>query len=162
MRTSVFTLLALTTALSASGARAESVIGSIQETSFSDGCGCTFYRPSDAALKIRTHPVFLNSYGSPPGQDKAVMNLRGRDVEVAPSNIRWFHDTLQPARGVRLSDTFKTPDGRMTIRLDRTVRDLCPQGPRECESFVYDATFHVFDRSGKKLQTLRAKGECGC
>ena len=90
------------------------------------------------------------------------MNLKGRDVEVAPYKLRWFRDTPQPARGVRLSDTFKTLDGRMTIRLDRTVRDLCPQGPRECEYFVYDATFHVFGPSGKKLQTLRAKGDCGC
>jgi hypothetical protein len=162
MRTAVFTFLALLTPLVGAGARADPMIGSIQDPAFADGCGCTFHRPGDAARKVWTRPVFLSTEGSPPGQNKAVMNLRGRDVEVTPSTMRWFRDVPNPARGDRMSDTFRTADGRMTIRLDRTLRDLCPQGVRECESFAYDATFHVFGPSGQRLQTLRAKGECGC
>lgn len=124
-------------------------LGSVTEKSLLDGCGCSIYRTAEDLKQDRY--LFVSDM-----DEEAVINLDGKDVKLRV--LSWKEKKGQLRVGARSSETYAAGD--VNVRLDFTVRKVCPPKDESCEAIWYDVKMSV-TRKGQRT-VVNAKGLCGC
>jgi hypothetical protein len=124
-------------------------LGVVTAQSRLDGCGCSVYRTADDHKNNRF--LFVSDMDR-----EAVIHLDGQDVKLRV--LSWREKKGQLRVGERSSETYASGDVR--VRLDFTVRRLCPPKDESCEATWYNVKMSV--TRGRQRTTVNAKGVCGC
>lgn len=130
------------------------LIGNIKNSSVVEGCGCYFQFPSESRKRNSNRFVFWSE-----SEQEALMNIDGRDTK-----LKLVNSTNPPQEvkvGSRSSDTYTTSDGKITIRFDKVVTQMCKPGDEDCEFTAEDATITTF-KGGRRGQAIKVTGGCGC
>ena len=124
------------------------LVGNVKDNVI-DGCGCYFkFR---GAKRNSEQYMFAESFDR-----EAWMNIDGRDVPLRVSKEGNPGD--RERIGSKWTRTFVA--GEITISSTWVTTRMCAPNDENCESTDYDATFVV--RKGKRVQTVKASGSCGC
>lgn len=123
--------------------------GFVTEKSLLDGCGCSVYRTAEDNKNDRF--LFVSDMDR-----EAFINLDGKDLKLRV--LSWKEKTGQMMVGERSSETYA--GGDVNVRLDFTVRRVCPPKDESCEATWYDVKMTV-TRKGQRT-VVNAKGICGC
>ena len=114
-----------------------------------DGCGCYF--------KLRGTNRNSEQYIFSQSIDQAAwMNIDGQDTKLRILKDRNPGD--RERIGSRWTKTFSA--GQVTVSSTWVTTRVCAPDDENCESTDYDATFVV--RKGRRVETVRAFGWCGC
>jgi hypothetical protein len=124
-------------------------LGVVTEKSLLDGCGCSIYRTAEDFKNDRY--LFVSDM-----DEEAVINLDGKDVKLRV--LSWKEKKGQLKVGARSRETYAAGD--VNVRLDFTVRKVCPPKDESCEATWYDVKMTV-TRKGRRT-VVNAKGLCGC
>lgn len=114
-----------------------------------DGCGCYF---KFRGTKRNSNRLMFAEFG----QNNAWMNIDGRD-----SQLKLVKDR-NPGDRERVGSMWRRTLAARDISVTSTyvATRVCAANDENCESTDYDATFVV--KKGKRVQTVRAFGWCGC
>jgi hypothetical protein len=127
------------------------LVGTVTDQNLIDGCGCYF--KVRGSKRTSQKYIFAESIE----EDARIwMNIDGRDVRLRIVKDWRIRDRERV--GNRSTRTFAA-DGISVTSTYRTTR-VCAKYDENCESSDYEATFVV--RKGKRVQTVRAVGSCGC
>ena len=125
------------------------LVANLERAELADGCGC-YFRFRDAGR----HPEkFMFVEGA---DDDPWMNLAGRDVRL--KRIGESPRVEKERVGSSHMKRFVVDDFSVTSTYVATR--VCPSADEECESHEYIATFVV--RKGRRAETVKAVGWCGC
>jgi len=124
-------------------------LGFVTDANRLDGCGCSIYRTAEDEKKDRF--LFVSDMDR-----EAVINLDGKDVKLRV--LSWKEKKGQLKVGARSSETYAA--GNVNVRLDFTVRRVCPPKDESCEATWYDVKISA-TRKGQRT-VVNAKGICGC
>ena len=124
-------------------------LGVVTEKSLLDGCGCSVYRTIEDNQNDRF--LFVSDMDR-----EAVINLDGKDLKLRV--LSWKEKKGQLKVGDHSSETYAAGD--VNVRLDFTVRQVCPPKDESCEAIWYDVKMTV-TRKGRRT-VVNAKGICGC
>ncbi len=130
----------------------QGMVGNVQNKGLGDGCGCYFqFRGSK---RNSEQHLFASSIEE---DDKtAWMNIDGRDVKLRL--VREWGTKDRERVGSRSNRSFAAGDVKVAVTYVATR--VCAVNDENCESTDYAATFVV--RKGKRTQTVKAVGYCGC
>ncbi|MGI8918759.1 MAG: hypothetical protein ACR2H6_09160 [Pyrinomonadaceae bacterium] len=113
-----------------------------------DGCGCFF---KFRGTRKNSPKVMFAEFG----QNNAWMNIDGRDVQLKlVKEIRGERERV----GSNWTRTIAVRD--ISVTSTYVATRVCAPNDETCESTDYDATFVV--KKGRRSQTVRAFGWCGC
>ncbi len=113
-----------------------------------DGCGCFF---KFRGTRKNSPKVMFAEFG----QNNAWMNIDGRDVQLKlVKEIRGERERV----GSEWTRTIAVRD--ISVTSTYVATRVCAPNDETCESTDYDATFVV--KKGRRSQTVRAFGWCGC
>ena len=141
-------LLCLAGTTGAQRASKRRLVGNVKNTAI-DGCGCYFkFRGTN-----RNAEQYMFSQGI---GEKAWMNIDGRDVQL--KMLRERNPGDRERIGSRWTRTFSAGD--IAVSCSWITTKMCAPNDENCESTDYDATFVV--KKGKRQETVRAFGWCGC
>ena len=141
-------LLCLVGTTGAQRASKRRLVGNVKNN-LVDGCGCYF--------KFRGTKRNSEQYMFSQSIDqKAWMNIDGKDVQLKMLKERNPGD--RERIGSKWTKTLSAGD--ITVSSTWVTTRICAPNDENCESTDYDATFVV--RKGKRLETVRAFGWCGC
>lgn len=142
---------AISQAQGRSAVERRALIGPIKDQASQFGCGCGFSFPSDSRKGLS--PLI---FSSDIDEETAVMNIDGVDME-----LRLARSTEQKGKeriGSRSTRTYVAA-GVRAFAVYVTTR-MCKPNDEDCEATDYDATMTV--TKGRRKQTIRLKGACGC
>ena len=88
-------------------------------------------------------------------QNKVWMNVDGRDVQ-----LKLVKETRGERESVGSKWTRTLAGPNIAVTSTYVATRVCAANDENCESTDYDATFVV--KKGKRTQTVRAFGWCGC
>lgn len=141
-------LLCLVCTTGAQRASKRRLVGNVKNN-LVDGCGCYFkFRGTNRNSK---QYMFSQSI-----DQKAWMNIEGKDVQLKMVKEQSPGD--RERLGSRWTKTFAGSD--ISVSSTWVTTRMCAPNDENCESTDYDATFVV--RKGKRQETVRAFGWCGC
>ena len=129
-------------------------VGTIKDSSVSDGCGCYFQ--SLAAVRAQGQGGVLFSDFS----ESAWVNIDGHDVRLkhvkseGPAKAR----TGPHRRGDKTIESYE--GGGVKVRVERVVTKTCPADEPNCEYVWMSAVITVV--KGGRRQVVRGTGGCGC
>jgi hypothetical protein len=129
--------------------RAALKLGPVSEAARLDGCGCSVYRTDDDLRNDRF--LFMSDMDR-----EAVIHLNGQDTKLRV--LSWKEKQGQLKVGARSRETYAAGD--LTVRLDFTVRRVCPPKDESCEATWYDVKLAV--TRNRRRTVVHAKGICGC
>jgi len=130
-----------------------SMIGFIKNTDVIDGCGCSYYFPTDAQ-NYEERLVFLENENH-----TAWINIDGQDVELGLENSSGPEG--ESKKGDKSIWNYRAGDIR--VRIDLTITNICDpddESNEGCEGTNYEATIKVIN--GSRRQVVNVIGVCGC
>lgn len=113
-----------------------------------DGCGCYF---KFRGTRRNSPKVMFAEFG----QNNSWMNIAGRDVQ-----LKLVKENRGERERVGSKWTRTLAVGDISVTSTYVATRVCAPNDETCESTDYDATFVV--KKGKRTQSLRAFGWCGC
>ena len=128
------------------------LIGNVSGAAVAEGCGC-YFRAASADRDSERYVFFEEA-----GQEAPLMNIGGRDVK-----LRLVGSTEPPdgvrRRGERFSRWYAS--GAVKVRMVFVAESVCPPPYKpECVANSYSVTVTAVE--GKRRQTIKAVGGCGC
>ena len=136
------------------GSKDTVIIGNIIDTRVIGGCSCRFEKSdTNGRMGVNREIFFGANYEI---NDKAWMNINGRDVELLPMSPKTASKENDPSHPM---SSVYTGEG-ITVSLDYRKTGSCPPEPTECEVYPYDVTVTL--EKGGLRETVTGKGSCGC
>ena len=128
------------------------LIGSVSGATVAEGCGC-YIRAASAGRDSERYVFFEDA-----GQEAPLMNIGGRNVK-----LRLIGSTEPPngvrRRGERFSKRYAS--GGVKVRMVFVAESVCPPPYNpECVANRYSVTVTAVE--GRRRQTIKAVGGCGC
>ena len=128
------------------------LIGDVSGATVAEGCGC-YFRAASAGRDSERYVFFEEA-----GREAPLMNIGGRNVK-----LRLMGSTEPPngvrRRGERFSRRYAS--GGIRVRMDFVAESVCPPPYNpECAANSYSVTVTAVE--GRRRQTIKAVGGCGC
>lgn len=127
-------------------------IGFIKDQSLSDGCSCTFGRPSQIRGEA---PRYLFVSDVEDEEKTAWLNIDGEDVRLKLLSSR---NPGSERVGSRSTRTYAAAG--LTVTATYVATWVCPLKDEACEVTRYRGDFKI--TKGGVTRILQLKGECGC
>lgn len=125
------------------------LVANLIRKELADGCGCYFkFR---GANKNSAKYMFVEG-----ADDDPWMNIAGRDIRLR--RVKESERGERERVGSSHMKTYAADD--ISVTSTYVATRVCPHADENCESHEYKATFVV--RKGKKTETVKAVGWCGC
>jgi hypothetical protein len=116
------------------------------------GCGCSFHLE-----KSEDELVFISKLAP---KTKTLMKIDGAFVYLEPKEPTNFPIGSVHPRKIGDKLTYRFTGGGAEVTVELTATSACPPGDEKCEGESYRVVITVV--KGKKKQTLRVSGNCGC
>lgn len=145
----ILTVCGLSPAYAQSASRSR-LVGNVTDKTVLGGCGCYFrFRGQRDSGEY----MFFEGIEKQAG---AWMNIDGRDVQLTVVNDWGSRERERVGRRSRRNFAAQN----ISVKSTYVVTRVCAAADEDCESHDYAATFLV--RKGKRVQTVKAVGVCGC
>ena len=147
----LFVMLCLLPTTFAQTASKRPLVGNVKRSGL-DGCGC-YFRFRGTSRDVEEY-MFVENIEE---NDKtAWMDIDGHDVQLKLVKERNPGD--REVVGSKWTRTFAA--NNILVTSTYVATRVCARDDESCESTDYSATFVV--RKGKRVQTVKALGTCGC